>query len=721
MDPIDDIDPAADVIALYQRSIHDQLEIRLDFLMFASNPPYDIDVCLQVDTIANTRPVSTEDQTYPDDCTYGFRSHGSSQITTWHSESPGDLPSIGRSVDPVSDYVVFTLDDTLVQDTARLNAIEVRIIHPNTGEIIDRLGPFPYGTSLSQHHRANLLLEFWNTLHSPTPAALLRAWDGAHSGPYGGRHGLAHLLNASVENQVPVYLLDLKTPVSLAGMIKVQGDETIADGELGQLVILPQSTWGDPAFASQSLEIGKKLTQAYGLPISPILFSSTDLAMGNEALQFAALVDSTHLANSDHGKYIPFLGPYNPGNDSTALSFFAQQVDLQGLTLESRSAILRSAMNDDPNDLVILGGSLPDSSWGNNTGASDAFKYLRDHPWIDFPIYEDLVAMPADPANALVPTCDNLLCISGADDIVGYFPYTQSQPIYLNQSVWQADLRSRINSISNHDLRQLITLVYLQLSDMSNSTSQNLLAISHYQLIERLLRIDPWLTESIPQTTCDDFVWGTNCVIATEKYYSSFDINGGLWVFSVIKTDYGFEIFLGPSGFFTTGLGSPESWNADLGPFADPGAYPGAYMKSDLTRIYQPSWQEQSLTFTSADGIVKQFKVSDDQIIMSINDLDSELTLPILWQLAYQDTDTHFVFRTSVPPHDHSDPPTLSLTIASHDAQSSIISSWDSMNFLAEPEDPNQNYPAGHYVPFPLSILKISGGGPAVLTFDFIN
>ena len=67
--------------------------------------------------------------------------------------------------------------------------------------------------------KAPLLLAFWDALPANTPAQLLQRWDGAHTGPYGSRHGLKHLLAAVEEYEVPVALLDLKDPTStLSGL-----------------------------------------------------------------------------------------------------------------------------------------------------------------------------------------------------------------------------------------------------------------------------------------------------------------------------------------------------------------------------------------------------------------------------------------------------------------------------------------------------------------------
>ena len=59
---------------------------------------------------------------------------------------------------------------------------------PADGLLCD-ISPLIYSNS-SLPTPAYLLLAFWDTLPASTPIQLLRRWDGAHTGPYGQRHGL---------------------------------------------------------------------------------------------------------------------------------------------------------------------------------------------------------------------------------------------------------------------------------------------------------------------------------------------------------------------------------------------------------------------------------------------------------------------------------------------------------------------------------------------------
>ncbi len=67
-------------------------------------------------------------------------------------------------------------------------------------------------------NRAPVLVAFWDAFPVTTPAQALRRWDGAHTGPLGERHGLLHILDAAGQYSVPVALLDIKNPASLAAL-----------------------------------------------------------------------------------------------------------------------------------------------------------------------------------------------------------------------------------------------------------------------------------------------------------------------------------------------------------------------------------------------------------------------------------------------------------------------------------------------------------------------
>jgi hypothetical protein len=74
---------------------------------------------------------------------------------------------------------------------------------------------------------AQVLFAFWDSYTAYTPATALRRWDGAHTGPYGGRHGLGNLLRTAQAQGIPLALLDLKNPAALAALDYTSGRQTV--------------------------------------------------------------------------------------------------------------------------------------------------------------------------------------------------------------------------------------------------------------------------------------------------------------------------------------------------------------------------------------------------------------------------------------------------------------------------------------------------------------
>jgi len=200
-----------------------------------------------------------------------------------------------------------------------------------------------------------LLLAFYDTFAARLPAEALRSWDGAHIGPRGERHGLKHLLDAVEEYQVPVVLLDLKEPESQSA--------------LDTMGVLPRI---------KALEDSRLLI----------------LQEGNESdFRFARLKDSTHL-------YKPFFSNTTHIPISTETS--TSQPTLDGPSLEIRRALLDAALNDDETDLLVLGGSFANSTWGSPDMVAATMAYFSSRPYIHILNADDLLNFPKNTNNTIV-------------------------------------------------------------------------------------------------------------------------------------------------------------------------------------------------------------------------------------------------------------------------------------------------------------------------------
>ena len=56
-----------------------------------------------------------------------------------------------------------------------------------------------------------------------------------------------------------------------------------------------------------------------------------------------------------------------------------EQTTPDGLTLEARRALVNAVFDS---GIVVFGGSLPDSSWGDSDAGAEGLRYIAAHPWI---------------------------------------------------------------------------------------------------------------------------------------------------------------------------------------------------------------------------------------------------------------------------------------------------------------------------------------------------
>ena len=223
LDPVDASAPQADILALYSRLSGSDLEIRLDLLDIPSQPDYDLEIIF----------ISEEE------VTLRLPAQGSPVISDW---THGLHVSYER--DPVLDTVILRLNRLFIP---RDVSLQVKSYLPGQDQPLDsteavslQAAP-PPGT-------AGVLLAFWDVFPAATPAQALRRWAGAHTGPFGTGHGLSRLLNGVEKYEIPVFLLDLLNPASLAAL-------QFTDGALAQvqrlvtggLVTLPLAACGQPA------------------------------------------------------------------------------------------------------------------------------------------------------------------------------------------------------------------------------------------------------------------------------------------------------------------------------------------------------------------------------------------------------------------------------------------------------------------------------------------
>jgi hypothetical protein len=285
LDPVDASDPQADILALYTRSGGAYLELRIDLLNLPVQAGSDLEITfLSADKVVTLR----------------LPAEGSPVISDW---------SFGLHVDlernPDMDTVTVRLNRLFIPRQLSLQVkayLSGQDLPADSTSVVSLDAPPPSGS-------AGVLLAFWDVFPAATPAQALRRWDGAHTGPYGRRHGLSLLLRAVEKYQVPVVLLDLLNPASLAAL-------NFTDSALAQvqrlasagLVTMPEAACGQPA--DVALSFSHEAALDFGLPDSPFVYTCGSGLQPGFIYQFIPLDDPSHLSRTEDAMLLMRVPPW---------------------------------------------------------------------------------------------------------------------------------------------------------------------------------------------------------------------------------------------------------------------------------------------------------------------------------------------------------------------------------------------------------------------------
>ncbi len=215
LDPSDTENPDLDLVALYARKHGGRLEIRIDLL--ESTDFQDIDLYLAIDSRSggsHDLPIKGKTDLEWENL-ISIPSHGEIQIEGIDGAEKGGLGVlVVRS--PEIDAILVEMNANPLQentdglDFGKPEKMQIFITHAGSSDIADQSEPVSFDGFPPP--RANVIFAFWESYNAYSPATALRRWDGAHTGPNGGRHGLFNLLRTARSAQIPLFLLDLKEP-----------------------------------------------------------------------------------------------------------------------------------------------------------------------------------------------------------------------------------------------------------------------------------------------------------------------------------------------------------------------------------------------------------------------------------------------------------------------------------------------------------------------------
>jgi hypothetical protein len=680
LDALDAPNPATDILAVYTRTTDLSVDIRVDLLDINAGDKYTLKLALWDNLNFSQYPLLIN-----------ISSTGQVQTSGIRAGGPVMWPRVVQS--HLLDTITVNLNRSFISKRYRLD------ISTYTTDPVALADEVKNVRSDAQPPvtRAPTLVAFWDAFPVTTPAQALRLWDGAHTGPLGDRHGLLHIVKGAGQYGVPVALLDIKNPASLAALSFMGKIPVLKDLYVHGLLILPDVAYGEPT--DVALNFSRLAATGFGLPASQFVYATSpissavptslipvrDDAVSTQARQasilgykarFLSLSDSSHLSSSAGTRLIP-IPPSN-----------ALEATADGLSLDVRRALIGVAISPDPTDLVVLGGSLPKSTWGDSDMAYPSFEWIAAHPWIQTLTGQDLLTFPVH---------SHLVVFSPAQ----------------NYSPWLKDLKSAPKNAVTQSAWQM----YLTLTAYTTDARLQALHSIYLGQVGELLAVANWVKDQIPRADCTSDVDGdghAECILANQKYCAVLEPVGARLMLLFYWDENGPHQLVGPSSQFAIALTDPSEWNLENGEAADPGVISGAFADSNGTWIdYTPSIRADEITFTGSDGSrVKTYRLT-------------ELGIQVLYQVQGP-------VRTRIPlvvdPQAfYSGPTDYQAVLGGHswtwglktggrvevhtDAVLSAEGFISAIPFLSLPEDPNFGYPKGNYLPFPLSLVTIQSEG----------
>ena len=695
LDPTDDAPtPAADLLAVYTRTAGYDLQIRLDLLDLTFMDDYSLEIQLWDNALYTQSPLIIQ-----------IPSSGRIQLI----QPPGaDSPlQVRVTRDPGLDTITISINHFFIGERywfdVRTYGSHISGYHYSLSsstpadEALDIRsdGPPPLA-------RAPLLLAFTDSYSAYTPAQALRRWDGAHTGPTGERHGLRHILDNAERYGIPVALLDLKTPTSLSALDFIGQTGRIQRLVDERLLLLPDVVYSEPA--DVSLAFSREAAQAFGLPANLFIYAPFSDLLPAYRYQFIELHDSTHLARRAGQTLIPL--PTLADGQATD----------DGLSLDIRRLLIQAALSPDPGDIVVLGGSLPHSTWGDADMAAASFAYIAAHPWM-WPLNGDaLMSFPIGTAAASIP----------APTPASPMPiYTiQGQATGLDSVALQARLLTELRVAPENPLTDSAWQMYFALTAPGADTALQALRAQYLGEVGILLAASRWSENPYTLSACSldlDYDGQEECLLASSKFFAVIETAGARLAFLFSRDGNGAHQLIAPSAQFALGLSDPSEWELTRGEAADPAQIMGAFSDtSEPLAAYSPAWTpDGALTLTSTTiGRLKTFRLTEYGLQVRY-DSQTPLTtrIPIAvdpWQRFRLDWVADM--RASLTPTSWGWGLVNGIRLEVRtDSPFSAQGFTVSIPFLSRSENPNLDYPSGHYYPFPLSIMEIHANGSFIV------
>ncbi len=729
-----------DIVALYTRQDSRDIQIRLDF--FDHPQVADYDLYLAFDAIAGGNSA------LPIDAVPSF---------AWETllilPASGEIQVLGSQMQskPAARVQVFrdAFLDTLTLGFSRSTLptslqnwrVQAWITSPGGKTVVDSL-PVTRSGSLPPEP-AQVLMAFSQAYPAYTPALALRRWDGAHTGPSGGRHGLANLLRTAASQKVPLVLLDMYNPFSLSALDYLGGIEQIQLLQNQGLLILPryapapldQEVGPEGGWSDLLSEISAEATAGFNFSVDAMEFIPSGVLPHRTSSRVIFLAahpqpEITHPVQT--------TTPVRWQN-STILQIprgeTPQQASAQGPTEEFRKALVAAAVDAqtrEHTELLILGGELPASSWGDPQAARATLRYLRTHPWVRFLGEPELLSLHGLSARQEMGEL-NITSDALNTDTTLTAPQPAANAQIPQHTLLPVELLSALQQAPDNPLGEAARQAALALSApvYPQAADLNLLRAKAQGNIWSLLYASYWAENPQPTQSCEQDIdrdGALECVVSTNDILAVFELPSGemSYLFALLKDKQkgapAIHQIIGPSSQLISGLSQPETWDLSRGAAADPAVITGAFTNPELDLL--PSFGAQSIHFSSLDGIKIKYQLNSNGVYIFFHIPPESQTItfsiPILldpwlrfqsgWADHYNSQRDGLVWRGILSN-------ALQVQIASS-CLPSTASFLESKQWMSAVENPNREQTAGHFLPFPMTVLSCRAQGDILVEIE---
>jgi hypothetical protein len=393
------------------------------------------------------------------------------------------------------------------------------------------------------------------------------------------------------------------------------------------------------------------------------------------------------------------------------------QTTFDGLSIEIKRSLIQSAYssnlspNAEKTKMVVLGGDLSTSTWGVPEMARAAFHYINAHPWIHVINNHELNSLPQSSIDLMEFNID---LYSGYPLEIN----NDSNPVILDALI---NLPKNALSIAARDAYwAFYKPVYPYNQELVDLRSK------YIPLIWVLIEAAKWSANPYQQKTCYldiDYDGIAECLLTSENSFIVIEPVGGYISFLFMQDMDGPHQLIGPTSQFITGTSDPIFWDLSQGIHSDPEVIPGAFEDPDVVFEFEINADGVRLT-DQTNSISKQYSLKPAGMTIEFQ-LDPNLIhystkIPVVidpWQMHSMNWDADFQFVASSNEVSWDIHNTSHLIIRTT-GDMSIDSFLQSRDLFSAPENPNIDYPPGHYLPFPVTLITI--GNSEYLTVDLI-